>query len=92
VSAGSKVGLSSLLTLVLCSVVSVGAPPSNYVQEPSIWLRLEPMMVPALFGGVVLALVALVLSLFAVRPAAVACMGAAAASMGGCDPRVGRRC
>ena len=82
-TAHSKVGLSSLLGLVLCSLAAVGAPPSEFVQEPGVWLRLEPLMFPALFLGVVLALLALVLSLVVVRPAAVTCVGAVAASMVG---------
>jgi hypothetical protein len=83
VTARSRAGLSSTLALALCSIVAVGAPPSKFVQQPSIWLRLEPMMLPALFGGVGLALLALLLAVFWGRGAALTCAGACAASMAG---------
>jgi hypothetical protein len=68
---------------MLCTMTALGAPPSEFVQEPSIWLRLELLMFPALFSGAMLALLALACSLFWARAAAVACAGAAAASMVG---------
>jgi hypothetical protein len=83
VSAHSKAGLSSLLALILCAMTALGAPPSEFVQEPSIWLRLEPLISLALFSGAMLALLALMFSPFWARAAAVACAGAAAASMVG---------
>jgi hypothetical protein len=69
-------GVSSLVAVVFCSFLALGAPPSEFVQEMSIWHRLLPMMFPALFCGIVLALVGLVLSLFAICAACVACVSA----------------
>ena len=80
-SASSKAGLASLGALALCSIVAIGAPPSELVQGPTIWTRLEPAMLPMLFAGVFLALLALVLAFFAPVAAAIACIAAATASM-----------
>jgi hypothetical protein len=80
VSAYSKAGLSSLLAFVVCSMAAIGAPPSVLVQEPSFWRRLEPIMVPALLAGAVLAPLAMILALVAARAAAITCIGATAAS------------
>ena len=79
----SKVGVSSILVFGLSCLAAVGAPPSEFVQEPSVWLRLEPAMFPALLLGVLLALAALVLAPFVPRMSAIACMGSAASSMFG---------
>jgi hypothetical protein len=86
-SAASKVALSSLLVLALASMAAIGAPPSAFIQGPSFWLRLEPFMFPGLFTGVALALLALALAPFVGRAAAIACMGAALASMVGVPSR-----
>jgi hypothetical protein len=64
-------------------MVAVGALPSEFVQEPSLWLRLESIMFPALFAGVVLALLGLVLAPFTTRSSAISCVAAAGASMVG---------
>jgi hypothetical protein len=82
-SATSKAGLSSMLALVLCSLAGIGAPPSEFVREPTIWAALEPMMWPALFGGTALALLALILALFTPRGAALTCIAASVTSMFG---------
>ena len=56
----SQVELGSFLALMLAVVFGAGAPPSEFAPRTSIWWSLEPLMFPALGGGVVLALVALV--------------------------------
>ena len=77
----SKAGVSSILAFALSCMAAVGAPPSEFVQEPSVWLRLEPAMFPALLLGVLLALAALLLAPFVPRMSAMACIGAAMSSM-----------
>ncbi len=52
--------LGSLLALILAVVLGVGAPPSEFAPRDSAWWALEPLMFPALGGGVVLALAAFV--------------------------------
>jgi hypothetical protein len=78
-----KAGLSNLVAVLLCALSVLFAPPSQFVQEPTIWHRLEPLMLPTLFLGVVLALLGLFLVLFSARAAAMCCIGASIASMVG---------
>jgi len=82
-SASSKVGVSSLVGLVLSSMAAIGAPPSDFVQEPNVWLRLEPAMFPALLAGVLLALGALAATIVSTRVAAISCVAGAISSMAG---------
>jgi len=70
-----------MLALVLCSLSGIGAPPSEFVREPSVWTALEPMMWPALFGGMALALLALILALFTPFGAALTCIAASVTSI-----------
>jgi hypothetical protein len=78
-----QVGLSSLLAFIITILLVIGAPPSEFVQEPNIWLKLEFLMFPLLFGGVALSLLALFLTLFTPRGAAVSCISATMTSMVG---------
>jgi hypothetical protein len=80
-SASSKAVWASLGALALCLMAAIGAPPSEFVQEPTIWTRLEPAMLPMLFAGPCLAVLALVLTFFAPGAAAITCIAAATASM-----------
>ena len=80
-TSASKAGVSSILVFGLSCMAAVGAPPSEFVQEPSVWLRLEPAMFPALLLGILLALAALFLAPFVPRMSAIACMGSAMSSM-----------
>jgi len=78
-----QVGFSSLLALILSGFLGIGVPPSEFVQEPNFWLQLEFLMFPLLFAGVGLSVVALVLTPFTVRRAALTCLAATVASMAG---------
>jgi hypothetical protein len=73
--------LASFGALALCSMIAIGGPSSEFVQEPTIWTPLEPAMLPMLLAGACLALLALVLAFFAPVAAAVTCIAAATASM-----------
>ena len=75
--------MSSLLALFLCAFIGIGAPPSEFVREPTIWTRLEPLMWPCLFGGVGLAVLASGVAPFAGRVAALICLAACVMSMMG---------
>lgn len=80
----NRVALGSILALLLAVIEGVGAPPSEFAPKDSMWWTLYPLMWPALFGGVVLALVALIASVVSpVRPAAVACLVAALSTVSG---------
>src|SRR5687767_7354360 len=77
----ARVVLSSILALLLALVVGIGAPPSEFAPKDSVWWTLEPLMWPALFGGVILAVTALVTSVAArVRAAAILCFLASAST------------
>jgi hypothetical protein len=68
------VAVSSLLAFAFCSVCAVGAPPSEFVDGPNLWTYFEPVMLPALLGGPLLALGALVIVPVFVRAAAGSCV------------------
>jgi hypothetical protein len=79
---GIPVGLSSAVALILSGFACIGAPPSQFVQEPNIWKHLEFLMWPSLFAGVGLSGIALFLTaLFHFRGAAVVCVAAIIVSM-----------
>src|SRR5262249_47625200 len=50
---------------------AIGAPPSEFAPRDSFWRKLEPVMWPGLFGGVVLGLIALAASAVSVRGSAI---------------------
>jgi hypothetical protein len=79
-TASAKIGASSLLMLVLSLLAAVGAPPSEFVQPPSIWLRFALLMFPALGAGVLLAFVALFAATSAPHAAGALCLAAVFAS------------
>ena len=76
-SAVAKTRVSCFLAAVVCSLFGVGGPPSELVRTNSVWLRLEPLMMPLLTFGVLLAVVALLLSFATTRAAAYVCIAAA---------------
>jgi hypothetical protein len=80
-SALVKTRVSCSLAVVICSLFGVGAPPSELVRGPSVWLRFEPLMVPLLSFGVLLAVTAFLLSLATTRAAAYVCIAATSATM-----------
>lgn len=55
--------LASILALLLALLEGVGAPSSDFAPKDSVWWTLDPLMWPALFGGVVLAVIALIASI-----------------------------
>jgi hypothetical protein len=61
---------------MLAVVFGVGAPPSEFAASSSQWWSLEPLLFPALGDGVVLALAALVASLFRTSLGATLCLAA----------------
>jgi hypothetical protein len=80
-TANVKAGVSSTIAFVLSCFAGVGAPPSEFAREPSIWLKLEPVMFPALLLGVLLALAAMLTAPFTARISGIACVAAMMASM-----------
>lgn len=73
-----QVALASALTLSLSIFCGIGAPPSEFAPRSGTWWALEPLMFPALFGGVALAIAACISSLSAgVRASAYLCIAAA---------------
>jgi hypothetical protein len=76
----AKTRVSCLLAVVVCSLFGVGAPPSEIVRGPSVWLQFEPVMVASLVLGALLALIAFLLSLGTPRAGAYVCMAAVVAS------------
>jgi hypothetical protein len=79
---GIQIGLCSAVALVVTCLAGIGAPPSEFVQEPNIWLHLEFLMWPSLFSGIGLSGIALFLTaFFHFRGAAVACVAAIIVSM-----------
>lgn len=66
--------MASALALVVATQAGIGAPPSEFAPRDSWWWTLDPSMFPALFGGVILSLIALVTSVLATRAAAVLCV------------------
>jgi len=58
----TRVVLTSGAMLFLAVQAGIGAPPSEFVPQDSVWRSLDPLMWPALFAGVVLAFIALVAS------------------------------
>ena len=79
---GIQVGLCSAVAFIVTGLAGIGAPTSQFVQEPNIWLHLEFFMWPSLFGGVGLSGIALfITALFHLRGAAVACVAAIIVSM-----------
>jgi hypothetical protein len=77
------VGLSCVAAFAFCCMAAVGAPPSEFVREANVWMRLEALMWPFLFAGPALALLASSLLPFTMRGAAIVCALAAGASMVG---------
>jgi hypothetical protein len=76
--------LASILALLLALAAGVGAPSSEFAPKDSVWWTLDPLMWPALFGGVVLAVVAVIASAAAgVRAAAILCFLASASTATG---------
>jgi hypothetical protein len=70
--------LASVLAVIFYAFLGVGAPPSEFAPRESAWWTLEPLMFPALFGGVFLAIVAVVSSCLpsGMRGAAYFCLAA----------------
>ena len=79
-TARGEMALAILLAVLSCTVLGIGAPPSDFAPMDSIWWTLEPLMWPALFGGVVLAFIALLASGVAMRLGAVLCLTACAST------------
>lgn len=84
-----RLGLWTLLALVVSCVWAIGAPPSVSVRD-GVWASFEWLMLPGLIGGpiVLIAVLALMLSLNTsdptslARAAVVACCGMAASAVG----------
>lgn len=70
-----RAALASALALVIAIVEGIGAPPSEFAPPDNWWWAFDPLMFPALFGGVIFALVALIASGLpsAARASAVLC-------------------
>jgi len=56
----SEVAWACFLALMLAIVLGVGAPPSDFAPRNSVWWALEPLMIPALGAGMLLAVAAYV--------------------------------
>ena len=79
----AMLGLCALVSLAICLLVAIGAPPSEFVRDGGIWTYFEWLMLPGLLAGPVLAFTALLLVFVSVRAGAVACMfGIAASTVG----------
>jgi hypothetical protein len=72
--------VASMLALASCTLLVVGAPPSEFAPQDAVWWMLEPLMWPGLFGGVGLALLAALGSCFAPRLGAILCLAACAST------------
>ena len=80
----ARVVVASSLALVVALSAGIGAPSSEFVPKDSWWWTLDPLMWPTLFGGVVLALVALGESVVGwVRGGAIVCVLASLSTVTG---------
>jgi hypothetical protein len=80
-----SIGVFLLLALVLSAFCGVGAPPSEEVGRTSAWRYAEPFMWPGLFGGVICAVLGLVIACVpsGARYAAILCVGSSACTVVG---------
>lgn len=58
----SEVAWASVLALLLAVSLGTGAPPSEFAPRSSAWWALEPLMLPSLGAGVLLAVMAFALN------------------------------
>lgn len=79
-SSPGKAAMAGMCVLAVGGVIAVVAPPSVFVREPNGWLVLRPVLLPALLGGPLLALVASALAVVSERAAAITAIAAAACS------------